>query len=145
MTFVKKGQRLRNSVLAAYFLIKIRVIYLRGQRQVAARTAAAIRRSPANQSDLDRRGVEVWHLARAVWRAKGILPFHSTCLQTALATQMLLESRGVESVVRIGVRAIDADAHAWVEVGDFILDDQRIASRFVALEAAGARVTGGER
>jgi hypothetical protein len=91
---------------------------------------------------VDATGVLPWHVARAVWRAKRWLPFHCTCLQTALATQMALDARGISSVVRVGVHSTEADAHAWVEVGDFVLDDQRIASRFSAFELSAA---GGER
>lgn len=83
---------------------------------------------------LDHAGVEAWHVARAVWRAKRLLPFHSTCLQTALATQMVFDKKGIDSAVRVGVRSTTDDAHAWVEVGNFVLDDQRIASRFSAFE-----------
>ena len=44
--------------------------------------------------------------------------------------------KGVASALRIGVRDIDDDAHAWVEVGEFCLDDQRIFAAFQTLESA---------
>jgi len=103
-----------------------------------------MRRTPATQDELDARNIQAWQVARAAWRAKRWLPVHSTCLQTALATQMLFDRHGVSSVVRVGVQAVEADAHAWVEVGDFVLDDQRIASRFSAFEVASATASGGD-
>jgi hypothetical protein len=139
----KKAERGRDTVRAAVALVRIRRLYSKGNASVAGRTAAAMRRTPATQSEVDASGVQPWHVARAVWRAKRWLPFHSTCLQTALATQIALDARGVASVVRVGVHSAEADAHAWVEVGDFVLDDQRIASRFSAFELS-ASTTGGE-
>lgn len=131
-----KVSRARDTMVALYCLCRVRFWYVRGSGHVAARTARAMRRLPATQDELDARHMEAWHVARAVWRAKRWLPFHSTCLQTALATQMVLDSRRVNSVVRVGVNALEADAHAWVEVGDFVLDDQRIAGRFMPFDLA---------
>ncbi|MGE0600103.1 MAG: lasso peptide biosynthesis B2 protein [Dehalococcoidia bacterium] len=129
-----KLNRGRDTILAALYLLRIHREYRKGNAVVARRTAVAMARTPANQSQLASSGIETWHVARSVWRAKRWLPMHSTCLQTALATQMLFDNKGIESVVRIGVASVDADAHAWVEVGDFVLDDQRIASRFNAFD-----------
>lgn len=134
----RKAVRSLDTLRAARALVGVRWLYARGNSGVAARTAVAMRRTPATQDELDAAGVEAWHVARAVWRAKRWLPFHSTCLQTALATQAALDARGVNSVVRLGVHSTESDAHAWVEVGDFVLDDQRIASKFSAFEFATA-------
>lgn len=138
---LRRARRGRDTILAGVALWRVRRLYARGNATVAERTAAAMRRLPATQDELDAIGIETWQVARAVWRAKRWLPFHSTCLQTALATQMLFDGKGVDSVVRVGVQSPDADAHAWVEVGNFVLDDQRIASRFSAFElpALGAK------
>ena len=138
----RKAERGRDTARAAIALIRVRRLYGKGNAAVAARTAAAMRRTPATQAEVDATGLQPWHVARAVWRAKRWLPFHSTCLQTALATQMALDARGINSVVRVGVQSTEADAHAWVEVGDFVLDDQRIAARFSAFELSAA---GGDR
>lgn len=116
-------------------LLSIQWLYrVRGQRAVARVTRDAMRVSPSLQSDVDARGVDTWHTARAVWRAKRWLPFHSTCLQTALATQRLFAAKGLQATVRVGVADVSAEAHAWAEIGNFILDDQRIAGRFSAFE-----------
>ena len=45
---------------------------------------------------------------------------------------MLFAAKGVDAALRIGVGSVAADAHAWVEVGDFVLDDQRISAQFKA-------------
>ena len=131
-----KVSRARETMFAFYFLVKVRRLYRRGNESVARATAEAMRRVPAAQEALDSRNVPAWQVARSTWRAKRWLPFHSTCLQTALATQMLFDRHGIDSVVRIGVQSAEADAHAWVEVGDFVLDDQRIANCFSAFELA---------
>ncbi|MGE3077101.1 MAG: lasso peptide biosynthesis B2 protein [Dehalococcoidia bacterium] len=133
-----KLSRGRDTALAVVYLLKIHREYRRGNSAVARRTSRAMARVPASHPQLVSSGIETWHVARAVWRAKKWLPVHSTCLQTALATQMLFDHKGIDSVVRIGVASIDADAHAWVEVGNFVLDDQRIASRFNAFELPAA-------
>jgi hypothetical protein len=141
---MKKLSRGRDTVLAAMYLVRIRTEYRRGNKVVARRTATAMARKPATQLELAASGIETWQVARAVWRAKRWLPFHSTCLQTALATQMVFDQRGIASVVRVGIETVEKDAHAWVEVGDFVLDDQRIASRFNAFEMPPASTTGVE-
>lgn len=133
---VTKVSRARDTMFALYFFVQVRRLYRSGNEAVARSTAEAMRRVPATQEALDARNVPAWQVARATWRAKRWLPFHSTCLQTALATQMLFDRRGISSVVRVGVHSTGADAHAWVEVGDFVLDDQRIAGRFSAFELA---------
>lgn len=140
-----KAGRARDTMLALRALWKVRRMYRQGNSVVAEATSAAMRRTPASQEALDAAGIDAWQVARSVWRAKRWAPFRSTCLQTALATQMVFDRKGINTVVRVGVRATDADAHAWVEVGQFVLDDQRIAGRFSAFEVAAVAGQGGER
>lgn len=102
---------------------------------MARTTATAIRDTPSTQAELDARRVDAWQTARAVWRAKRVLPLHSTCLQTALATRMLFAQKGCAAAVRVGVRSVGEDAHAWAEIGDFVLDDQRLSPHFATFEA----------
>lgn len=141
---LRKLRRGRDTVEATIAILRVHRLYRRGNAAVAAQTAAAMRRAPATQAELDAAGIEAWQVARAVWRAKRWLPFHSTCLQTALATQALFDRKHVGSVVRIGVQSTEADAHAWVEIGDFVLDDQRIASKFSAFELSPAVAKAGD-
>lgn len=134
----------RDTALAIYYLLRVQALYRRGNGAVTRATNAAMRRTAATKEELDATGLETWHVARSVWRAKTLLPMHSTCLQTALATQMLFARKGVSSALRVGVASTETDAHAWVEVGDFILDDQRIAHRFAAFDVSANGVTRGE-
>ncbi len=66
-------------------------------------------------------------LGLAVQRAARVLPWHSTCLARALATQVLLRRRGVPSRIVFGVRrspAREFEAHAWVEYdGAIVIGD----------------------
>lgn len=89
--------------------------------------------------ELQRSGIDPWKTASAVWRAKRRLPFKSTCLQTALATQKLLSHQGVQAAVRVGVRDVSGPAHAWVEVGGLAIDDQGLSGRFLPFAKPGER------
>lgn len=125
---------------AAVLLIRLHwEFHLRGKSYVGALTRDAMRTTPTAQTELDALEVDPWRIARAVSRAKRRLPFDSTCLQTALATQRLLARQGVSSAVRVGIDRIDAPAHAWVEVGDLVIDDQGISARFTPFAAPGER------
>jgi hypothetical protein len=124
-------------VFAAAFLAAVHVRFrIRGQAAAGRWAANAMRVAPSPQSELDARRIDAWQAGRAVWRAKRWLPVQSSCLQTALATQMLFKARGVDARVCVGVREIGQPAHAWAEIGDFVLDDQRISHRFLPFEAA---------
>lgn len=125
---------------AALLLVRLHWEFrLRGKRHVGALTREAMHVNPTAQTELDALEVDPWRTARAVSRAKRRLPFDSTCLQTALATQKLLARQGVASAVRVGIDRVDAPAHAWVEVGDLVIDDQGISARFMPFAAPGAR------
>ena len=130
----QKADRGRDTLTALVALVRVRRLFRKGNVAVAEHTAAAMRRKPATQVELDDAGIDAWHVALAVWRAKRWLPGQTTCLQTALATQMVFDRKGIPSVLRVGVRSTADDAHAWVEVGKFVLDDQRIAARFSAFD-----------
>lgn len=132
----RRAGRAADTLGAAWYLLRLQWLYhVRGQRAVARTTANAMRVTPSSQQSLDERGVDAWQTGRAVWRAKKVLPMHSTCLQTALATQLLFASKGLDAAVRVGVATAGADAHAWAEIGDFVLDDQRLSQKFRAFDA----------
>jgi hypothetical protein len=132
----RKLVRARDTVYATGFLATVHLRFLlRGQAAAARWTAQAMRVEPATQAELDARGIDAWQTGRAVWRAKRWLPPRSTCLQTALATQMLFKTKGVAARVCVGVKQVEQPAHAWAEIGDFVLDDQRISQDFVAFDA----------
>ena len=128
--------RAADTLRASWYLLRLHWLFRTGgQRAVARVTADAMRSVPSSQDLVERRGVDAWHSGRSVWRAKRLFPVHSTCLQTALATQMLFGSKGLSATVRVGVASAGAEAHAWAEVGDFVLDDQRLSSKFTAFDA----------
>jgi Transglutaminase-like superfamily len=108
-------------------------LFRRGRQVVALATHEAMAREASAQCALDAAGVDAWSSALALWRAKKWLPLHSTCLQTALALQMLFDAKGVSATIRVGV-AGGPLAHAWVEVGDFVLDDQGLSDRFAMFD-----------
>jgi hypothetical protein len=135
-------RRAIDTLHAVLLLLRVHWLYrVRGSRAVALATSQAMGTKPSTQPEADRAGVDIWGTARAVWRAKKVVPLHSTCLQTALAMEQLFRTKGLHAAVRIGVNENLANAHAWVEIGNFVLDDQRIASAFVAVEPC----TGGVR
>ena len=140
---MKRTRRAIDTGRAAYLLLKLHCLFrVRGQRWVARTTRAGMKVSATPQAELDATGVDAWHTARAVWRAKRWLPLHSTCLQTALATQMLFHAKGAAATVVVGVRSAQSEAHAWVEIGDFVLDDQRLNAGFAAFQAPGMPAEG---
>ncbi|MCK9518168.1 MAG: lasso peptide biosynthesis B2 protein [Dehalococcoidia bacterium] len=131
----RKAARALDTARACGVLLRLHLLFrLRGSTAVARRTAAAMRVEASSQAMLDARRVDAWHTARAVWRANRLLPLHSTCLQVALAMHDLFERKGCHAVVRVGVRDPGAAAHAWVEIGDFVLDDQRLSTNFLPFE-----------
>lgn len=131
----RTAARAADTLVGALFLVRVHLLFrLGGRRAVARATALAMRGEPSPQAALDAQGVDAWHTARAVWRAKRLLPLRTSCLQTALATRMLFARKHCTAVLRVGVSGASEDAHAWVEIGDFVLDDQRISARFAAFE-----------
>ena len=60
---------------------------------------------------------EVDHVQSMVDRVADHLPWHPTCLRRSLATQKMLDRRGVGGVVRFTMPdpAAGREGHAWVE------------------------------
>jgi hypothetical protein len=76
---------------------------------------------------------EVVQLALLVRAAARHSPAPNTCLTRALVLAGLLNGRGIEATLRIGVRVAEGKllAHAWVEhAGVAIDDDQEFGKRF---------------
>src|SRR5690606_14985876 len=110
-----RGRRMRKTRLVraadtlrgAWLLVRVHLLFWFGGREAVARaTAEAMRTVPATQAELDARGVDAWHTARAVWRARRLLPLRSQCLHTALALRALFQKKGCPAAVRVGVRAV---------------------------------------
>jgi hypothetical protein len=83
--------------------------------------------------------------ARMVARACRAMPYRVGCLRSALVLWWLLARRGVACRLLIGVGKPETgfEAHAWVEWGDMVLnDDDGVRERFVPVAwqmADGAR------
>jgi hypothetical protein len=95
---------------------------------------AALRGNEESTTDRRRQAVGT-RLGRAVARTLALLPFDSRCLVRSLVLTRLLASRGIESVLVIGVRVDPAfSAHAWVESGGrALLEPLDRASRLVEI------------
>lgn len=128
---------------AAVNPIMLAVLRIRGTRAAAhlvrrasARKLAARRRPINEQTIAEAKRASAWVNRGAAWPMPTV-----TCLARSLTGQLLLQRRGIESVLRIGVRPAigeEGDAsssllfHAWVEVGDVPVNDTLdIGDRFL--------------
>jgi hypothetical protein len=76
-------------------------------------------------------------MARLVDAAARHGPYPATCLPRSLTLWWLLRRRGIDSYLCIGVRkeAGRLQAHAWVELGNLVLnDDSDVRNRFAAFD-----------
>ena len=64
-------------------------------------------------------------VARAVDDGMGILPFAPTCLRRSMTLMRELERQRLTATLRIGVRTVGdrVEAHAWVQAGDRVVND----------------------
>lgn len=119
----------------------------RGDRRLAIATAAAL---AATRIGLRMVGLRRWkaalvrmapRLAYAGWQQPEIavaqrvariqeavsrhLTWHASCLERSLVLWWQLERRGIAAEIRIGARkeAGRFEAHAWVELGNVVLND----------------------
>ena len=76
-----------------------------------------IRRSPAAPA------VQV-AICRAMDGAVAVYPKRVMCLQRSMVTVSLLRKSGVGASLVVGYRPAPFFSHAWVEVGDRVVDDQ---------------------
>ncbi len=110
-------------------------------RRTVARAVLATT-APDGPGERYDKGGTVPAVALAVARAAAHHLQPMTCLPRALALQRMLARRGVDSVLRIGVRkeAETIAAHAWVEVdGRAVGEPEAIEARFRALLPAAGR------
>jgi len=51
--------------------------------------------------------------------------YHATCLRRSLFTWWWLRRRGIQTELRIGIKKLDGQlyAHAWIKLGDEIIND----------------------
>lgn len=89
------------------------------------------------QPVLGGRAAELSSLQSLHRRARRLALYEPDCLADSLCAFMLLRARGYEPCLRLGVRSVSGhvEAHAWVEVGDEVFnDDPDIASRYELLQ-----------
>ncbi len=106
-------------------------------RRASARRLAARRRPITDDTINEAKRASAWVNRGAAWPMPTV-----TCLARSLTGQLLLQRRGIESVLKIGVRPADAGEpgaspglqfHAWLEVGDVPVNDLLdIGDRFLA-------------
>jgi len=95
-------------------------------------------RSHASRCVIER--VEIPAVARDIARLEAAaarhLPFDTNCLEQSLVLCGLLELRGIQPKLRIGARkeADRFEAHAWVEVCGYVLNDGEEHVHFVPFE-----------
>ena len=77
-------------------------------------------------------------VAQAVDAGLGLVPARPTCLRRSLVLLRELRRFGLDATLHIGVRNENAVvlAHAWIQVGDEVVNDDRaITDRFLSIAA----------
>lgn len=66
-------------------------------------------------------------VSKAVDAGFGLLPVEATCLRRSVTLVRELNRLGLAAAVHVGVRNVDGkvEAHAWVQSGDLVLNDER--------------------
>jgi hypothetical protein len=111
---------------------------LAGRSAVARQVRRAMQVQCSSMSEVD--AACVWRCFRAVERVTRWWPVPVRCLQTALMLHAVLRARGVGASVHLGVRRADTDltAHAWIEVGPYVLDRSQVHHNFQTLKGVPA-------
>lgn len=106
-----------------------------GASSVARATHEAMTVTPSSSAALEVSGVDPWLLQRALARTKRAWPLPVRCLQTALVYREMLRRHGLEGQLQLGVKheGSDLEAHAWVLVGDYTVDEDRVAHSFLPM------------
>jgi len=71
-------------------------------------------------------------------RVARVLPWHSSCLACAIGGRLMLQHKGLPSVLHLGARSglgHQLSAHAWLRCGDIDVVGVEIASEFTPLVA----------
>jgi hypothetical protein len=108
------------------FDLALRLGFARAHEWVRTRQArTSARATPSAIDDL------VWAVDEAcVWYVKPVV-----CLQRSAVLAWLLRRQGVAASLVIGYRAVPFESHAWVEVGERVVNDrQQYRRAFVVLE-----------
>jgi hypothetical protein len=96
---------------------------------------------PGYRAGPGRREVSAPRLAGLVRAAARLVPLRTACLARALCLENMLAERGLEPVLRLGVRRAGAGiaAHAWIEIDDApVGQPSGIARCYLPLRATGS-------
>lgn len=101
-------------------------------RGLATVQSALARRWPVRSADPGANDERLEEIRRAAWIVEVAArrgPWPANCLQRSIVLWGALRQRGVESDLRIGVRRragteADLDFHAWIELGDHVLNER---------------------
>lgn len=132
---------MRRSALTEHaraFILVARTTWLfrvAGASAVARATHEAMTAAPSSSTELEANEVDPWLLQRALARAKRAWPLPVRCLQTALVYRAMLRRHGLDGQVQVGVKTEgrDLEGHAWVVVGDYTIDEDRVAHSFLPM------------
>lgn len=103
-----------------------------GRAQPAAAAARPIEVLPAKQR------AEALAIRRALLRVSRHLPWHSSCLVSAIAGRMMLSRRRMRSVLLLGARsdaATQLAAHAWLQCGEVDVIGAEVAPEYAPIVA----------
>ena len=93
------------------------------------------------QADIDREQ-EIRLVQRSISRAANVWPWKSVCLSRSIAEFIMLRRRGIPAVLFAGVRFAgqsSLDAHAWVDAGLAVNDNNSENSSFTVVMRIGTR------
>lgn len=105
------------------------VVVARTLRRRGARSLLVDRGARPAADDADR-SIEV---AAAVDAGLGLIPMAPTCLRRSVTLARELRRRGLEATIHVGVRRgeHDIEAHAWVQTGTVVVnDDPAVPERY---------------
>jgi hypothetical protein len=104
---------------AASLLLASVALRLRRRRNTARLLGTAAPFPPTSPPADD---AEARRIGRVVSRVARVLPHEPTCLRQAIATRWMLRRRGIGCEAHLGIVSTDPfEAHAWVTVGDVIV------------------------
>jgi hypothetical protein len=111
---------------------------IRGRTAVSAAVRDGMRRTPPTREQLAGRHREMWLSVRSLKRAERFWPLRVRCLQHSLALQSMLARKGIDGRLQVGSRIDGGElsAHAWIEVGDYVLDHHGKTGGFATFRSA---------
>jgi hypothetical protein len=131
LTFQEMGLLAHALVIVPLISFGLRVLgfkRLKGLLQRQNRNEAQVTGQPLDT---------MYQIARMTNVVGGRLPLPATCLQRSVALWWMLNQRGIDSAIVIGVHKDDRKlhAHAWVEYAGIVLNDRpEVRSEFTVLD-----------